>query len=207
MKKYRAFILLSLAFVVMAILNKTILNSDELLYDSLSEQLTGNQIDEILAFNKKWQWLSYLMIPIILFVKIGLITCTLYLGIFFFNLKSSLKRLFFLVTKAEFVFVIVGLIKLIWLSFLDDLTIDDVQYFYPLSALNIIGYEGVSTWFIYPLQVLNLFELLYWIVLAYLLAKEINITSDRGLKVVASSYGSFLLIWVVAVMFFTLNIG
>ncbi len=77
-----------------------------------------------------------------------------------------------------------------------------------MSALNIIGYEGLEPWFIYPLQVLNLFELAYWFIIAFLLNKEINDTeSTKGLQIVVSSYGVSLLIWVVGVMFFTLNMS
>ncbi|AUS06532.1 hypothetical protein [Pseudotamlana carrageenivorans] len=76
-----------------------------------------------------------------------------------------------------------------------------------LSALNIIGYEGLQTWFIYPFQVLNLFELAYWFILAFLIGKEIHENTDKGMAIVASSYGIGLLIWVVGVMFITLNMS
>lgn len=76
-----------------------------------------------------------------------------------------------------------------------------------MSALNIIGYEGLQPWFIYPFQVLNLFELAYWVILAYLIGKELNENTDKGMSIVVSSYGVSLLIWVVGVMFFTLNIS
>lgn len=82
-----------------------------------------------------------------------------------------------------------------------------MQYFYPLSALNIIGYEGLQSWFIYPFQLINLFELAYWVILAYLIGKEFNENTDKGLSIVASSYGVSLLIWVVGMMFFTLNMS
>jgi len=74
-----------------------------------------------------------------------------------------------------------------------------------------VGYQGLEPWFIYPLQVLNLFELAYWFVLAYFIGKLAFTEKDKGkpmdlgLKIVASSYGSALLLWVVVVMFFTLN--
>tara|TARA_R110002049_G_scaffold203126_3_gene373719 strand:+ start:1412 stop:1543 length:132 start_codon:yes stop_codon:yes gene_type:complete len=43
--------------------------------------------------------------------------------------------------------------------------------------------------------------------LAYLLGKELNITLNKGLNIIASSYGVGLIIWVVAVMFFILNMS
>ena len=90
-------------------------------------------------------------------------------------------------------------------------TLEDLQYFYPLSTLNIVGYKGLEAWFIYPLQVLNLFEFAYWLLLSYFVGKLAFTEKDKGkpmdlgFKIVASSYGSALLLWVVVVMFFTLN--
>ncbi len=191
--------------LIITFLSKFILNTDELLFNSLSEQLTKNQINEALIFNEKWQWVSYIFIPILLFIKIGLISSVLYMGLFFFNQQISYKNLFTTVTKAEFIFIGAGILKLIWFSFQEQYTLQDVQYFFPLSALSIVGHEGLSPWFLYPFQTLNLFELAYWLVLAYLIGKQIKISTDKALKIVASSYGSSLLIWIVAVMFFTLN--
>ncbi len=65
----------------------------------------------------------------------------------------------------------------------------------------------MQPWFIYPFQVFNLFELAYWFILAYLIGKELNENTDKGFSIVASSYGVSLLIWVVGVMFFTLNMS
>ena len=83
--------------------------------------------------------------------------------------------------------------------------LEDIQYFYPLSALNIVGYQDLEPWFIYPFQTLNLFEVTYWLILAYFIGKATQTSMDQGLKIVAYSYGSALLLWVVTVMFFTLN--
>ena len=56
-------------------------------------------------------------------------------------------------------------------------------------------------------RVINIFEVTYWFILAYLIGKEINDTTEKALSIVASSYGVGLLIWVASVMFFTLNIS
>jgi len=104
--------------------------------------------------------------------------------------------------------LLVIIFKTAWFYFFQtDYNLEDLQYFYPLSALNIVGYEGLQPWFIYPVQVFNLFELAYWVILAYLIDKELNENTVKGMSIVASSYGVSLLIWVVGVMFFTLNMS
>ena len=192
---------------------KVLLNFDSLYFNSLAEKFSQNKIKEIIDFQKKWQWVSYAIIPLFLLIKATIIASILYVGAFFYSkAKVTFKQLFNAVVKAEFVFLGVGVAKIFWFYFFQtSYTLEDLQYFYPLSALNIVGYEGLDAWFIYPLQVLNLFELGYWLLLSYFIGKLAFTEKDKGkpmdlgFKIVASSYGSALLLWVVVIMFFTLN--
>lgn len=205
-KQYLLTILASL--VLLTFLSKILLKTDELLVNSLTEQFTQEQLINILNFQKKWEWFTYVIILISLLIKILIITSILDLGCFLFNKKIKYKELFNIVVKAEFIFILVIIVKTAWFYFFQtNYTLEDLQFFYPLSALSLIGHEGLQPWFVYPFQVLNLFELAYWFILAFLLGKELKSTTDKGLSIVASSYGVGLLIWVVGVMFLTLNIS
>lgn len=186
-----------------------LLNTNQLFINSIGEQFTIHQIQNILDFQEKWSFLSFLFIPIFLLLKILIISVIIDVGCFFYDKEIKFKVIFNAVTKAEFIFLLVILLKLIWFYFFQkDHTLQDIQQFYPFSAFNIIGHQGLNPWWIYPLQTLNIFELAYWFFLAYLIGEEINETeSTKGLQIVASSYGVSLLIWVVSVMFFMLNVN
>ena len=210
MKNY--FIVSVLTLLIGNLLN-FLLNLDELYVYSIHKKITSNLIDEYLSNYNKLKWFSYVIIPLFLLVKTTLIASIIYIGTFFYSkAKVTFKQLFNAVVKAEFVFLGVGVLKIVWFYFFQtSYTLEDLQYFYPLSALNIVGYKGLDNWFIYPLQTLNLFELAYWLLLAYFIGKLAFTEKDKGkpmdlgFKIVASSYGSALLLWVVVVMFFTLN--
>jgi hypothetical protein len=210
---FRKLLILTFSFVVISFLNQEILNVEELIIFHFSQRITKSQLINFLEIQKKWQWLSYAIIPLLLLIKTTLISSILYIGTFFYSkAKVTFKQLWEISIKAEFVFLGVGVLKIIWFYFFQtNYTLEDLQYFYPLSALNIVGYKGLDTWFIYPLQVLNLFELAYWLLLSYFIGKLAFTEKDKGkpmdlgFKIVASSYGSALLLWVVVVMFFTLN--
>lgn len=205
---FTSFIILCFFSLCFTYLSSELLRTNEIIYNSLAEQLTQDQIEETLKFKEKWDWLNNVFIPILLFIKIGLIAAIIDLGAFLFNKKIKYKIIFNFVTKAEFVFLLVIVFKTAWLYFFQtDYKLEDLQYFYPISLINITGYEGIDPWFIYPFQVLNLFEMAYWIILSYLIGKELNAGIDKGFTIVASSYGIGLLIWVVAVMFLMLNIS
>lgn len=207
------FIILALITILINLVFPIVIDSRKILVEVLSLNFNKFQIDNYLKFQEKWQWVSYIIIPIFLFIKSIIISSILYIGTFFYGkAKITFKQLLVEVIKAEFAFLGVGVCKIIWFYFFQtNYTLEDLQYFYPLSALNIVGYQGLEPWFIYPLQVLNLFELAYWLMLAYFIGKLAFTEKDKGkpmdlgLKIVASSYGSALLLWVVVVMFFTLN--
>lgn len=207
------FIILFSLMLLLSYFSVIVLPINDLLYQSYSEKLTTVQIEKVFAFQEKWRWISYALVPLLLLLKISLIASVLYIGTFFYSkVKVTFKQLFDAVIKAEFVFLLVSILKIVWFYFFQtNYTLEDLQYFYPLSALNIVGYQGLESWFIYPLQVLNLFELAYWLLLSYFVGKLAFTEKDKGkpmdlgFKIVASSYGSALLLWVVVVMFFTLN--
>ena len=197
-------------------LSKYFLNIDKLIYYSLVQNLSKTQIKEFFEMQNQWKWVGYVFTPVFILLKTILVASVLYIGTFFYSkVKVTFKQLWDVVLKAEFLFLLVGVCKIIWFYFFQTTyTLEDLQYFYPLSALNIIGYQGLEPWFIYPLQTLNVFEVVYWFILAYYISRLASPTKnvseykpdlDFGIKIVMASYGSALLLWVVVVMFFTLN--
>lgn len=208
MKNTTLFIVLVVCTIAIGYGSKTLLDTDTLLLNSLAEQLTQEQLEQTLNQQSKWQWVGYAIIPILLLLKISITAAIIDVGCFFFDKEIKYKTVFNIVVKAEFVFLLVIVFKTVWFYvFQQDYGLNDLQNFYPLSALNITGYNGLETWFIYPFQVLNLFEIAYWFILAYSLGKKLHIKTEKSLNIIASSYGVSLVIWVVGVMFLTLNMS
>jgi len=188
-------------------ISKFIFDYNELLHDSLVEKYTEDQISEFFNLQHKWQGVAYVFIAAYLFIKISLVALLLYAGAFFYNKKEfSYGNIWCLVVESEYIFLFVPIIKIIWFSLLQtSYTLEDIQNYYPFSVLNFVGYKGLETWYIYPLQIINVFEVGYWIILGYGIKKVIGVSKEKGIEVVALSYGSGLLLWVVTIMFFTLN--
>lgn len=194
--------------MLLILISSESLNVYELSLNSLGEQITKRELENLINLREKWQWLGYILLPLLLLVKIALVAGLLDIGCFFFGKGIRYKTLFHIAVKAEFVFVLVIVFKTAWFYFVQtDYTLEDLQYFYPLSVLQVFGYESLEPWFIYPLQVVNLFELCYWLLLGYGLSKALKQSMDYAMGIVASSYGVGLLIWVAGVMFFTLNMS
>jgi hypothetical protein len=71
--------------------------------------------------------------------------------------------------------------------------------------LQLFDVKSLAIWQIYPLQLLNVFEMVYWGLLAYWLKRLLNITLTKSMEMVIASYGTGLLLWVVFVTFLSLN--
>jgi len=201
------FFILVVVSIVIAFAVKSLMITDSLYHNSLAEQLSAEQIDSLISLSNQWAWLGYLLVPVFYLLKCSVIALCIGLAIFLISDKFEYEKVFDAVVTAEFVFIIPALLKLFWFLFFDtDFTIADLQNFHPLSILNLVENENLTAWQRYPLQIMNLFEVLYWFVLGYGLSIELpQFKLPKAMGIVASSYGLGLVIWMVAVMFLTLS--
>ena len=88
----RLLLLLSVVTLIFGIISKNLLNANDLLINSLSEQLSYSQIEEFLDFQGKWEWISYVLIILMLFLKISIISAILDVGCFFFSKEIKYKK-------------------------------------------------------------------------------------------------------------------
>lgn len=200
-------LILSLIANIITNIAQYFLNLNDLIYKDYSLKLSIEQIQKFLYYKEKIDLLNYIIVPIIIYLKTVIISSVIYVGTFFFNkIEITFKNIFRSVIKAEFIFLLVPILKSIWFYFFQtDYTLEDIQYFYPLSVINITGYNDLVPWLIYPFQALNLFELAYILFLGYELGKLTETDQDFGLKIMAYSYIPMMVLWIAVVMFFTLN--
>jgi hypothetical protein len=81
----------------------------------------------------------------------------------------------------------------------------DLSFFYPLSLINLFEISEVDTIWIYPLQIINLFQIIYILLISWALKNICKIGASLSEKIVLSSYLPALLIWIVLIMFITLE--
>jgi hypothetical protein len=189
-------------------LSNYLLIEDSLYYDFLGSKLSYERITKIIEEGKKWKWLSYSLIPILILIKTFFISVCLYTGAFFSKTDKKLGDFFRLALLAEFIALLPILVKMTWFGFVHrNYSLEDLAYFSPLSVLSLVDRNGIDKTFIYPLQLLNVFELFYWFALAYLLKDLINRNFVQRLGFVASTYGVGLFIWVLFIMFLTVSLS
>ena len=200
--------MLCLITVLYAMVVKSLLITESLYYNSFAEQLSYERISQLIENEKKWAWLGYVFIPIWFLIKFTLVASCLWLAGFFAEAKLSFSSAFGVAVGAEVVSLVPPLVKIGWFTFVQtDYTLGDLQWFSPLSALSLFDREHVEPFLAYPLQLLSLWEVAYWLLLAYGLGRVLRRTPSEGFRLVAASYGPALAIWVLFVVFLTVNLG
>jgi hypothetical protein len=196
----------------LSLLSKIFVNTyivtDDVIVDFLDQRLSLERISHVLEQREKWRWLTYFTPPIYYLLKFLLISICFLTGSLFLRVEKSFEKFFPIIIKAEFILLVPAIVKLFWFSlYQTNYRLDDLQYFSPLSIFSLFNPTEVDAWLAYPLQLLNLFEFLYWLALAYQLKEVLGKSFFGCFRFVASTYGVGLLIWVVLVMFLTVSIS
>ncbi|MBW6482527.1 MAG: hypothetical protein K0B10_05655 [Vicingaceae bacterium] len=206
LNKWKIFAAITLAALYFSFMMNAALPFEKMIFSSMSEQISINRFKEMMANREKWQWLSYVFVPVFLVIKWLLVAVVLDIGAVIFEIELSFKKAFHIAMASEIVFLLLLLVKFGWLFYhRETLTLEYVQFFTPLSLINLIDYTQLDKWFVYPIQTINVFEVSYWFLLAYFLSKETKRSFGKSFEYVVYSYGVGLLIWMVFVSFLILN--
>lgn len=206
--KFYLFLTLVIANILIMWLSKFILINEIVFFNTYSEQLSYDRSLELFESLKKYSWIGYAAIPIIYLIKFLLISVIICTGIFFCDLNERInfKKIFGVVVASEIVFLIASLIKFLWFYlFAENYDLNDLNFFYPLSLGNLFTRLEVNRVWIFPLQVLNLFQLLYILLLSFGLSIQSGIERVKTEKAVMVSYLPGLVIWIALIMFITIG--
>jgi hypothetical protein len=189
-------------------LSKSTLINEVVFYNTYSEQLSYERSMELFEGLKKYSWIGYALIPVVLLIKFSLISIIIYSGIYFCDLheKISLRKVFGVVIASEIVFLLASLAKFLWFCFFaGNYDLNDMNFFYPLSLGNLFSQSEVDKIWIFPLQILNIFQIIYILLLSYGLYVQTGIQQAKAEKAVLVSYLPGLVIWVTLIMFLTIG--
>jgi hypothetical protein len=195
-------LLIGLSFLLIYITGKYILSVG--FYNNSGDIFSGLPDQNTAVFDALQRWI-YITEVLYTVVKVNVITLILYTALFLSDQKVSYNRVLNIVIYCEYVFLIPAAIKIPW--FLDKYpngTVSDWHKTYIFSALSL--FEDVPADWYYPLQTLNIFEVLYWFLLAYGISKITALDFDNSLRTVLVSYLPALMIWIATVCFCTLTL-
>lgn len=149
------------------------------------------------------RWLSFILMPILLLLRLSLVTLCLFIGGFFFSEMSG-KRFgdwWGVATIAQAVMLTYSVILcFVNLSAGANKAMELTKY----TSLLFLGNDNMEPWIQLPLSAVNIFEILYWIVMALLVRKQCGTKLGKSFKFVMSTYGVGYLFYIALLMFLML---
>ena len=212
MKNFLFYIALISIYILLIILNRIYIQTDSKMFDFLAKDYPSSVVQNYMDSQKKWWWVSYAVTPVLIGIKVLLVAfCLNFVKIISEKLEDvKFRDILTVVLIAEFVFIIAGFYKFFNFYLVDtDYTLETLQTYYPLSLINFKEAISTEKWLAYPLQLANVFELMYWGVLAWGIWQlaDKKISYQRSLGYVALTYGVGLLFWVGVVCFLILSVS
>lgn len=184
----------------------TVIVTEDVYLNYFSDQFTIDRIRDFIAFQKEWQWLTYLLLPITYFLKILLVTLCIITGMLFYDKVVVFWSVFQSALICEFIFIIPALIKVAWFGLLKvDFSLLEVYAFSPLSLISLFDVNTVDQWMIYPLQTISVFEFCYVALLSYKVKFLMEERFPTALRMTLVFYGSGLLLWLAVVAYLNLT--
>lgn len=171
-------------------------------YEKSDQAVSGIPDQQITIYEAIQRWI-YLYAVGYLALKVLLIAGILATCLFLKDYSVSFIRLLIMITSAEYLFLIPAAIKIWWFKYVDPhADLNQWLHFYPVSLLSL--FPDTRVIWIYPLQLANLFEVVYWFLLAYGIKRLTTLNYDFSLRIVLCSYFPALVAWLAVVSFFTL---
>jgi hypothetical protein len=208
---YLNFTLIVLLSVIFTYEFNNFIQTDSLIVQNLSEKYTQEIITSFLDSRHQWAWASYIFIPIFLYITTSLIALIILLVIELYYLNETRPKVKFkdtwrIVLMAQWSAIVAVFVKVFWFGFYHtQYSLEELQSFSPLSLINLFDRKTVDVWLTYPIQLVNLFELAYWVLLVIGIKHLLKRTWLKSIEMVFLSYGLALIVWVVVIMFISLN--
>ena len=206
------FLIVLFAHIFILYFTSYFLEINSKIIDFLAKDYPSSVVQNYIESQKKWWWVSYVTTPVLIGIKVLLVAfCLNFVKIISEKLENvKFRDILTVVLIAEFVFIIAGFYKFFNFYLIDtDYTLETLQTYYPLSLINYKEAISTEKWLAYPLQLANVFELMYWGVLAWGIWQlaDKKISYQRSLGYVALTYGVGLLFWVGVVCFLILSVS
>jgi hypothetical protein len=192
-------------YILLTFLANRYVYTSEFYYSLFHNTLDSDRIEQLIQRNQRFQWVSYFIQPLFLLLRCTIFASVLFAGLLLTKESLSFGKCIRIVIIADGLALIVTLIRTAWFILRPNSSPLDFQTFYPLSIVQLLDIHKIPKYLIYPLQQINLFEVGYWILLAFGVRSLTNRKWGPSFSIVAATYGISMLIWILCVVFITLQ--
>lgn len=155
---------------------------------------------------QRWRWAAFVVAPLLLFLRLGLVSLCLFVGGFFFSdfAGRKVKIWWEIAVGSQSVMILYGIILCLFNIFVGS---NEALVFTKYTSLLFFGEDDIEQWIRLPLSALNIFEIAYWLVMSKLVSTKTGNSFCNSFKFVMSSYGVGYMFYVVLLMFLILYLS
>ncbi|MEA3318145.1 MAG: hypothetical protein U9R54_09325 [Bacteroidota bacterium] len=195
-------LILAIIYVVSLNIEFKFVFTDDFYFQSFKNQDSDNIMNFMLK-DREVNWINYLYIPVIIIIPTILISLCFFVGTIFNNIKISFVKIFSISLKSQIIFAINYLVSVILkCSGLIERNYNNINNNYDFqSARLFFRNEDVPYWLIYPLQCINITEIIYILFLSIGIQFILKIKYFNAIKFTALYYGIGLIFWIIFSVF------
>lgn len=198
-------ILFSFFYLVITWIANNIIITETFYFVSFEKFMSIKRIEELIDFNKKSESLTYIVLPIVNTVRYIFAAVLIFIGIKLYELEINFRNCIKIVLLAEMIPLLSSITKTLYFYIYPPSNFEVLQNFNPLGVSSFLNNDAIPKYLLYPIQQLNLFEVGYWLLLAYAIKSLGNVDFKKALKITSLSYGVGLLIWCIFIVFLQLQ--
>lgn len=197
------FLLYVCVMLIIAFLQQEVILLPELQsFDLIGDEAKAKMLEDW----QKWRWVSFTLIPILLLLRISLVTVCLFLGSFFFADMFGLKfkDWWEIAMIAQAVMILYSIIVfVINVACGESKALEVTKY----TSLLFLEKDNMEQWIKLPLSSVNILEIAYWLIMAKIVSLKTESGFGKSIKFVLSSYGVGYLFYIVLLMFLILYLN
>lgn len=176
--------------------------TDDYYYNELISQLSVERVNELLKARSNGILLSLALTPFILTIKFLTITIVIFGGVLFCDLDIKFESTFKIVIISELIFFFQSLLQCFLLLIYGVSELKLIAKNYSLSLLSIFDVDKLPKYLLFAFSQINLFQVFYLIMIIKLFQSISDVSIKRLVLLISSSYGIWLLSWLLIVVFF-----
>ncbi|MDL5050862.1 hypothetical protein QQ054_33220 [Oscillatoria amoena NRMC-F 0135] len=185
------FVLLCLLTLFLLYVKKSFIENETAAFEFLQDRPEGMVLKALSA-------LQFISVPIVYLWKFTVIAFVIWVGCFMFGYRVTYVQCWGVVIGAEYVFLVPEILKIFWFIFIvPDPRYSDIGAFYPLSLMHFFDYYAIDKKWAYPLRALNVFEIIYWLLLVSGIHHYARKEKRVVWLIVAASYILIFLLWLI----------
>lgn len=176
----------------------------------LNQKMAESETDitSVIESFMRLRWFLIITPAVSILVRIAIISSCLYVGSFFFFIEdetNSFSRWWNITVKSQIIMIIYGVV----VSLINILISSEAALAFPqkISLLVLFDSQIPERWMQIPLLAINIFEVLFWILMSHFIAIKNRITLKESLRFVLFSYVMPYFIYMCFLVFITIYVS